>query len=121
IADIVPTVINSVNGGPTAIVTLRRSITPVTDFHIDFDFAWDSKTAAGVDSVRAMQSAELRLYDAGGNTIGRANMSDGWVAFSGSRYVGFGNDATNTGLGSAPLSAVATVDIDRVGNVVEAD
>ena len=119
--DIEPTVINSGNGGPIATVTLRREFAPVSDFHIDFDFSWDSKTSGGTDSVRAMQSVELRLFDETGGTVGRAIMSDGWVCCSGSQYVGFGGTATDTGIGSAPLAGTAAIDIDRTGGLVSAE
>ncbi|MDX1964172.1 MAG: hypothetical protein SFX18_13545 [Pirellulales bacterium] len=121
VTDIAPTVINSGNGGPIATVTLSRNIPPVSDFHIDFDFSWDSIVPGGSNSVRAMQSVELRLFDSNGDTVGRAIMSDGWVVFSGSRYVGFGNTFTDTGMGSAPLADTASVDLDRSNNLVKAD
>jgi hypothetical protein len=86
-------------------VYLSRSFSPVSDFHLDFDFSWDS---AG--SLDAMQHVLVRLYDSDGNMMARAGYSDNWIDRSGVQYAIISGEQSYTS-SSLSLSGDASVDI----------
>jgi hypothetical protein len=93
-------------------VYLSRSFSPVSDFHLDFDFSWDS---AG--SLDAMQHALVRLYDVNGNVIARTGYSDNWTDKGGVQYANLNGSYIPLNW-NLPLNGSASIDIERVnGNI----
>jgi hypothetical protein len=78
---IAPIVVNSGNGGTWASIILGQSFTPLTDFHVEFDFSWDSE-----GTYRAMQVLFISLYDPNDNLISEVSYYDAWVGSRGAEY-----------------------------------
>jgi hypothetical protein len=110
--EIDPAVINTSGGGTWAVVSLSQTFSPVDDFHVDFDFSWDSE---GSDA--AMQRLTISLLGAGGETLISAGLSDPWRASPGCQWAVIGATAQCEPyiLGHA---GTAFVDIDRSGDQV---
>lgn len=110
--DIVP--INSNTEWST--VTLSRQFSPVTDFFVDFDFAWDS---GGLKT--AMQYVNIGLYDETGRKLTSVWYFDAWSDKAGEQLVylwderGIRSDY-RSGPGSWPADGRANVDIIRRAN-----
>ena len=111
VTDITPTVINPDSGGTLAEVVLSRNFSPLTDFHADFDFSWDS-----ANSIQAMQNVYIRLYDADDNLISFAGYNDAWVAHRGGQSAGAGEGRYFSNNDTLSYNGSASVDIDRAGS-----
>ena len=69
---------------------LTRSFDPITDFRLDFDFSWDEE-----DTLTAMQSIFIALYDENGQEILVSGYYDAWISSYGSYYARLGSDIFN--------------------------
>lgn len=114
VTDIIPTVVNSGDGGPWATVILSRTFVPLTDFTVDFDFSWSS---AG--SMPPMQAVGIHLYDSLGNHIAAAEYQDGWVLLRGERVGIAGGNSVYSGHSTMPFEGAASVDISRAGDNID--
>ena len=113
VTDINPTVINTESHGTWAKVSLSSSFTALTDFHVNFDFSWDSEK-----SNDAMQYFIIKLYDVSDNYLSGAGFVDAWVQETGQQYAYVGGTTYSSGYGSLGLSGSATVDILREGDYI---
>jgi hypothetical protein len=99
------------SGGNYGIVSLARSFGPITDFQLQFDFAWDSG-----DTLRAMQYVEVSLYDANSILIVSSGYRDAWVASRGSTGATIGGTVLPFVADTMPLAGSASVSIERYGS-----
>jgi hypothetical protein len=111
VTDINPTVINTESYGTWATVSLGQSFTALNDFHVNFDFSWDSE-----ESNDAMQYCIIKLYDVYDNYLSEAGFYDAWVLQTGRQYASVGSTTYLSGYNSLGLSGSATVDIWRQGD-----
>lgn len=101
---------NTVNG-PWSKVSLGQSFTALNDFHVKFDFSWDSE-----GSNNAMQYCTIDLYDSSDNYLSGAGFHDPWVGSTGQQLARVGSTEYMSGYDSLGLSGSATVDIWRQGD-----
>ncbi len=98
-------------------VKLSQSFTPLTDFHVDFDFSW-------ITAITDVHDIRIHLYDTDDNLIVNAGFHDPWSKYQGgklARVIGetqywdgfFGNTGSDRLIGST------SVDISRVGNNID--
>jgi hypothetical protein len=109
VTDIAPAVVNSGNSQSWARVILSHSFTPLTDFHVKFDFSWDSG-----GNVRAMQVLDISLYDPDDHFVAACAYYDAWISKAGQKYAEMEDDYL---LGSSLKHAgTASIDISRLGS-----
>jgi hypothetical protein len=109
VTDIAPSVVNSGTNGPWASVILSQSFTPLADFHVKFDFSWNSE-----GTYRAMQVLDISLYDPDDNFVAAGAYYDGWVGKVGQTYAEIeGNYLLGSSL---KLAGTASIDISRLGS-----
>ena len=76
-----------VSGGTMADVILSRNFTPLTDFHAEFGFSWDSE-----GSTLPMQLLFISLYGPNDNLISEVSYFDAWIGARGGVYGSAKND-----------------------------
>lgn len=111
--DITPEVVSHGNGGPNAIVKLSRSCIPIGDFHVEFDFSWDSE-----GKLQPMQKLILALYDRNGEPICRGGYNDAWVVHRGEKFTEVKEDTCRSGKDTLPLEGRGRLEIDRAGDEI---
>lgn len=114
VTDITPEFVNHENGGPAAKVKLTRSCTPVGDFHVEFDFSWDSE-----DKLYPMQKLILALLDGNGDSIARVGYNDAWVVHRGAKFAEVNDNGWSSGKDTLPLEGSARLEIDRTGDEID--
>ncbi len=112
VANIEPEFINHTSGGPWAIVSLSQTFPALSDFHVDFELAWDC-----LGSNAAMQQHLIFLHDSNGEAVVGVGFSDQWVGARACRYALIGS-TTQCVANELPFSGSASVDIDRTGDLV---
>lgn len=114
VTEIVPTVVNTGNGGTSARVVLSQSFTPLADFAATCAVAWDSH-----GSLSPMQAVGIHLFDATNTPVTSVEYADGWVGFRGTRAWAFGGTRFHSGAGYLALSGTAALGISRVGSTID--
>ncbi len=99
-------------------VKLSQSFTPLADFHVDFDFSWQT-------AITDVHDIRIHLYDTDDNLIVNAGFHDPWSKYQGGKLAYVTGEASqywngtwgNTG--SDRLVGSASVDISRVGSNID--
>jgi|GEM_PF-3572692 len=113
VTDIDPSIINSGNGGPSAIVKLRQVFNPVDDFDVSFNFSWDSD-----NSNTAMQRIEVYLLDSNDRIVAAGGYRDCWVLRRGSQYASIESGYWLSGNNTLPHADSALLTVNRNGVAV---
>ena len=108
VTDISPTVINPGSGGTWARVILSQYFVPLTNFVLDFDFAWDSE-----GKLEAVQMLKFTLRSQTDKMVVRVSFHDAWIAQSGEKAVRFDQTVIQTGWNTLPLQGTASIKIVR--------
>lgn len=118
VTDITPTPITDSKWSQ---VYMYRSFAPLTDFHVDFDFSWDSE-----NSPAAMQSVFLYLLADNfslaslASPVAWGGYDDAWNRSLGQKVAAAGEGIFyQSNPGSLPYSGTASVDISRSGDNIE--
>lgn len=119
VTDIDPTVINCGDNGTLAKVFLSRSFAPLNDFHVDFDFSWDSVNDEGILEKRAMQGLNIHFYDTDNDIIASGGFQDRWVLWSAEKWAYAGGNSYTSGYKVMPFSGLASIDVSRVGDNID--
>jgi hypothetical protein len=112
VTDIDPEVINAAGGGTWAVVSLNQAFSETDDFHVDFDFSWDSE-----GDNKAMQRLTISLLDGSGGTVVGAGLSDPWLGSRACQWALIGA-SYQCEPNQLPHAGTAAVDIDRTDDQV---
>ena len=125
VTDIMPTLVDPYWGK----VILARSFSSLGDFHLDFDFSWDSH-----DSLDGYQIVYVTLYDSSHNVIAFAGYQDPWHTSTGQKVLVIGADHEHHGANyqnpsdyylsalngiSMPQAGSAQIKITRLGGYLQ--
>ncbi|MGA1842273.1 MAG: FG-GAP-like repeat-containing protein [bacterium] len=111
VTDIHPATINYESNGTWAKAILSRTIIPVSNFTLNFDFSWDSEY-----NYSAMQNLFVSLYS-DENKILMVGYRDAWISGNGIKFVcvdGYNGDCIDAG--SLPLYGSASIEVYRFGS-----
>jgi hypothetical protein len=103
--------------GFAATVSFTRSVTPLADFHVYFDFSWDSANDEGRQDTQAAEYLRLYLLDGNGDAIAFCGHYDPWVQLPGEIYAAAGENAVDAGY-PLPLAGSGSAEITRTAQDV---